>query len=52
MGVCYIGAGMYDKAIAYYKEALVYANKNIPKSTLAGKVLGAGIGICPEWRVG
>ncbi|CAM3094892.1 helix-turn-helix domain-containing protein [Elizabethkingia anophelis] len=38
MGVCYIGAGMYDKAIAYYKEALVYANKNIPKSTLAGKV--------------
>lgn len=38
MGVCYIGAGMYDKAITYYKEALVYANKNIPKSTLAGKV--------------
>jgi tetratricopeptide (TPR) repeat protein len=31
MGVCYIGAGMYDKAITYYKEALVYANKNFLK---------------------
>lgn len=38
MGVCYIGAGLYDKAITCYKEALVYAEKNIPKSTLAGKV--------------
>ena len=38
MGVCYIGAGMYDKAITYYKKALAYANKNLPKSTLAGKV--------------
>lgn len=53
MGVCYIGAGLYDKAITCYKEALVYAEKNIPKKYSGRKGFsGIGISLYPQWRAG